>query len=247
MEEPPAPRPVATWLLALGAAAVLAALLSTWGVGWVQDDWRILDRARRLRWLLPETNHLSVPMAAVWWTCGRTGSPLPTRVAALLVHLGSYLLLVPALARALVPDLPRRVALEAGLLGLCVWVSLDPLVWVATVAYALLVPSLLGATLLHLRGLEPDRRGARAASLAVLAAGLLTWELAATAPLLLALAAWARGQAPRAALRSAVPAGAVVLLYAGVKVLAGSVTNVIGLPMESLEKWLPLLSGSAPC
>ena len=212
----------ATWILAAGALAVLLAALSTWGVGFLQDDWRLLARARAGAWVMPEPNHLSLPLGALWWAGDRTGSPLPARVSALLGHLVSYGLLLPALARALRPELPAAVGRQAGLLGLCAWVALDPLIWACAAAYALVLPCLLGATVLHLHGLE-GRRGARAGSLLLLSLGLLTWELAVAGPALLALAGWARGRGAWPALRAALPACALLGLYVALKLAVESV------------------------
>lgn len=220
-ERAPARHPLLEATLALGALAVLVAAVSCWGVGWLQDDWRLLARARAHSWVLPEPNHLSLPQGLLWWLGDRTGSPLPARLAALAAHLLSYLVLLPAVARALRPGLSVAVARQVGLLGLCAWVALDPLIWACTAAYALTLPWLLLAIWLHLRGARPTDRQ-RLASLGCLAAALLTWELAVVGPPLLALASLARGDRPRAALRGALPAAALLLPYLGLKLLLGS-------------------------
>ena len=51
---------------AVGAAAAVVALLSCWNVGWLSDDWVLLDGVQHGAFL-EELRHVTVPRRAVWW------------------------------------------------------------------------------------------------------------------------------------------------------------------------------------
>jgi len=221
----PAPRPrppAGLLLLGAAAAAVVAAAASVGGNGWLSDDHLLLARAGGDAGLLLEARHLSLPRRALWAAAAAGAPPWTFRAVALVAHLLSGLVLVPALAAGLAPAWGPRARRAAGLLFLALPVSLAPLVWPATLAYPLLVPLLLAAAVAHLRWVEGGDRRWRAAALGACATALLTWEQGVAGPPLLALASWSRGRSPRRALADALPALALLLPYVGLKLALGS-------------------------
>lgn len=209
-------------LVALGLAALarLVAATSTWPLDWRADDVLLLASARE-GGLPLERAHLSAPRDLVLLACARldVGPWLP-RALALAAHLAAGLLLVPRLARRL--GLDAWTGRAAGLFILALPATFEPLAWPCTCAYPLLECSLLGLACAHLAALDGVAR-ARAASVGATLVALLTWELGASAPLVVLALSWARGRTPREAAADVAPHLALVLAWAAVKLALGSV------------------------
>jgi hypothetical protein len=238
-----------TVLFACAALSVLA-MVSTWGVGWMSDDWLILDRALTRSLVTPEPNHFSLPMALLWWIGGLLDSPIPARVVALACHLTTTLLVLPRTVRLLFPDWDPKAGRWVGLAVLCLSSCVEPLVWACTAGYAIVGLWVNLSVYAHLRWLETERTPWRFASLAAMAGGLLSWEMGVCTPALIVLASFIRRRTPLRSLRDAVPHFSLLVPYVLLKFLLGSmvtlapygalrfVGNIAFTPFLALSPWL---------
>ncbi len=224
---------ILTWVLGLCAAASVLAILSTWGVGWISDDWRLLERAWEVSFFLPEENHVSAYLAFVWWSGGVLDSPVPARALALLCHGIALLGVLPRIVRALFPDWDPRAGLWVALGALCLSSCAEPLVWACTSGYAGVGSCLLFAVYAHLRWLEDPSPRWRLAGVGAAFAGLLVLEYGILAAPLLALVSWSRERSLTRCARDVWPYLLLLVPYGLLKL--GLESTVVLQPREPLR------------
>jgi hypothetical protein len=110
-----------------------------------------------------------------------------------------------SLGRLLFPAWPVATSYLAGLGLLALPVAFDAVVWPATAAYSMLELELLAMAYAHLRWLRGGGRGWRVGSVLAAAAALATWDLAISAPLVVAVLSVLTAARGRRAVRDVAP------------------------------------------
>jgi hypothetical protein len=233
---------------AVGAAAAVVALLSCWNVGWLSDDWVLLDGVQHGAFL-EELRHVTVPRRALWWASMHGAGPWLFRLVAIGCHVAASLVVLPRLGRLLFPAWPVATSYLAGLGLLALPVGFDAIVWPATAAYSMLELELLAVAYAHLRWLRGGGRAWRVGSVLATAAALVTWEIAISAPLIVAVLSVLTAKRGRRAVRDVAPhalllgpwlvlklglSSTATLEWLGVKRVVG---HVLAAPLLALSPW----------
>ena len=188
----------------LGAAATVVALLSCWTVGWISDDWILLEGARH-GGFLDELRHISIPRRALWSASMHGAGPWLFRLVAIGCHVAASLVVLPRLGRLLFPAWSVATSYLAGLGLLVLPVAFDAVVWPATAAYSMLELELLALAYAHLQWLRGGGSAWRVGSVLITAAALATWEFAITAPLVVVVLSVLTAARGRRAVRDVAP------------------------------------------
>jgi hypothetical protein len=248
MVSPPTASRLLLAIATLGAAAAVVALLSCWNVGWLSDDWVLLDGAQHGTFL-EELRHVTVPRRALWWASMHGAGPWLFRLVAIGCHVAASVVVLPRLGRLFFPAWPIATGYLAGLGLLGLPVAFDAMVWPATVAYPILELELLAVAYAHLRWLRGGGRAWRVGSVLATAAALGTWELGISAPLVVAVLSVLTAARGRRAIRDVAPHALLLgpwlvlklglsstarLEWLGVTRLVG---HVLAAPLLALSPW----------
>jgi hypothetical protein len=248
MVSPPTASRLLLAIATLGAAAAVVALLSCWNVGWLSDDWVLLDGVQHGAFL-EELRHVTVPRRALWWASMHGAGPWLFRLVAIGCHVAASLVVLPRLGRLFFPAWPIATGYVAGLGLLGLPVAFDAMVWPATVAYPILELELLAVAYAHLRWLRGGGRAWRVGSVLATAAALGTWELGISAPLVVAVLSVLTAARGRRAIRDVAPHALLLgpwlvlklglsstarLEWLGVTRLVG---HVLAAPLLALSPW----------
>ena len=232
----------------LGAAAAVVALLSCWNVGWLSDDWVLLAGAQQ-GGFLEELRHISIPRRALWWASMHGAGPWLFRLVAIGCHVAASLVVLPRLGRLLFPAWPVAISYLAGLGLLASPVAFDAVVWPATAAYSMLELALLAVAYAHLRWLRGGGRAWRIGSVLATAAALVTWDLAISAPLVVAVLSVLTAARGRRAVRDVAPHALLLVPWIVLKLSLSSTAtlewlgftrvfgHVLAAPLLTLSPW----------
>lgn len=236
-------------VLTLSALATVLAVLSCWNVGWLSEDWVMLERTRSERAFFEELRHISLPRRALWWAAAHGAGPWLFRLVGVGCHLVASLVVLPRVAALLFPASAHWTGYLAGLVLLALPVTIDPLVWASTVAYPILELVLLLVAYAHLRWLRDGDQAWRAGSWLATAAALLTWELGVAAPLVVTVLSVLLARQARRLLGDVAPHVFLVALWFALKLWLGSTEaldwrgpswvlgHVLTVPLLVLSPW----------